>query len=194
MLYPRQMARRRDEVLDAAIAVLGEQGSRAFTHRSVDRAAGVPLGTTANYFATREALVDGVIERFAALERAAWEQITAQIRPTTAAELAHALTLFVRDAIGSQRNLVLARYALFLEATREPRLRDQLVATAAQVRQWGSAWLAAIGSSDPAADTRILLDQLDGIILHQLAMPDASYDPGPDLLRLLTRLGAPRRR
>ena len=79
---------RRVQVLDAAIAVLGRQGVRGVTHRAVDAAAGVPLGTTSNYFRTRDALFEGVVERFAERERAAFDELAAAAAPSTPQELA----------------------------------------------------------------------------------------------------------
>ncbi|MFC7482775.1 TetR/AcrR family transcriptional regulator [Luedemannella flava] len=58
------MVNRRDDLLDAAITVLGEGGMRALTHRAVDAAAGLPAGSTSNYFRTRDALLGAVIDRF----------------------------------------------------------------------------------------------------------------------------------
>nr|MDA8322359.1 TetR/AcrR family transcriptional regulator [Actinomycetota bacterium] len=49
MPQPRNEERRR-ALADAAIAILAGQGSHHLTHRTVDRRAGVPAGTTANYF------------------------------------------------------------------------------------------------------------------------------------------------
>jgi len=56
---------RRRELCDAAIRVLAEQGSRGLTHQQVDRAAGVPDGTTSYYYRTRAALLQGVGTRVA---------------------------------------------------------------------------------------------------------------------------------
>ena len=58
---------RQEALLDAAIRVLGSGGPRQLTHRAVDAEAGVPVGSTSNYFRTREALVDAVVARFVAL-------------------------------------------------------------------------------------------------------------------------------
>jgi len=63
---------RQEELLDAAIAVLGGQGVRQLTHRAVDVAAGLPSGSTSNYFKTRDALLVGIVDRFVARERAGW--------------------------------------------------------------------------------------------------------------------------
>ncbi|HEX7350921.1 TetR/AcrR family transcriptional regulator [Brachybacterium sp.] len=47
----------------AGIAVLAREGSRGLTHRAIDQEAGVPTGTTTNYFRSREALLAGLYER-----------------------------------------------------------------------------------------------------------------------------------
>src|SRR5258706_532191 len=82
---------RRDDNPDAAIPRLGENGVRGLTHRGVDAAAGVPAGTTSNYFRTRAALIGGVVERFAARERANFDELAAAAYPTTPKELAQTL-------------------------------------------------------------------------------------------------------
>ena len=92
------MTGRRDDLLDAAICLLGERGTHALTHRAVDAAAGLPAGSASNYFRTRDALLNAVVERFAARERANWEDIAAKVCPTTPQELAQALTMFARDS------------------------------------------------------------------------------------------------
>jgi hypothetical protein len=66
---------RREQVLDAAITVLGGDGSRGLTHRAVDAAAGVPAGTTSNHNRTREALLAGIVTRLAELDRADWDAL-----------------------------------------------------------------------------------------------------------------------
>src|SRR6201994_5031819 len=58
------------QVGDAAIAVLAEHGARGLTHRAVDRAAGLPPGTTSNYARTRGALLRLTLGRIAELDAA----------------------------------------------------------------------------------------------------------------------------
>lgn len=57
---------RRNALADAGIAVLAREGSRGLTHRAIDKEAGVPTGTTANYFRSRDALITGLFERIGA--------------------------------------------------------------------------------------------------------------------------------
>src|SRR5690606_3757177 len=54
---------RRDRLGDAAIEVLASEGSRGLTHRAVDQRAGLPTGTTANYYRSRESLLTAAAER-----------------------------------------------------------------------------------------------------------------------------------
>ncbi|WP_248960026.1 TetR/AcrR family transcriptional regulator [Sphaerisporangium perillae] len=173
-------------MLDAAIAVLGERGIHALTHRTIDTAAGLPTGSTSNHFRTRDALFDAVVERFAARERANWEEIAVRMHPTTPRELAHALTVFAQTATGPQRTLTLARYAILVEAGIRPSLRAQLTVTGARVNAWFMNWLRIAGSTDPERDGPIIMNHWTGIILHQLAIPDPAFDPSEQISALVT--------
>lgn len=179
------MPSRQEELLDAAIAVLGGQGIRQLTHRAVDAAAGLPSGSTSNYFKTRDALLAGIVDRFAARERAGWETIAALVRPASADELTGALVAFVHRATGPERVVTLARYGLFMEAAIRPDLQETLAETARAVRQWAAGWLHDLGAADPEAGCRFVLDHLDGIMLHQLATPDPAFDPEPAIANLV---------
>jgi len=179
---------RRDDLLDAAIDLLGQQGVRAVTHRAVDAAAELPTGSASNYFRTRDALFDAIVERFSTRERANFEELAAYLAPTTTTELARALAVFARDAAGRNRALTLARYAILIESTRRPELRAQLLATGARVNTWFSTWLRLIGSTNPDQHVHVVGNYLTGLILHQLAMPDPAFDPSTHLDLLLTSL------
>lgn len=115
---------RRITLLNAAIDVLAAHGARGLTFRAVDDVAGVPVGTTSNYFASRDELL-----------RQAGEHVFVRLAPddaTTAALLDGA-----RDR-GHERRLMqdllqraeadragyLAMFELRLEAVRRPELRD----------------------------------------------------------------------
>jgi DNA-binding transcriptional regulator YbjK len=76
------MATRREHLLDAAITVLGERGIHALTHRAVDAQAPLPPGSTSKPLRTRDALLEAVVERFAAREWALWEELAMQMYPT----------------------------------------------------------------------------------------------------------------
>jgi DNA-binding transcriptional regulator YbjK len=170
------MPSRQELLLDAAITVLGSQGTRQLTHRAVDAAAGLPAGSASNYFKTREALVNAIIERFAERERITWEALVGVFTPRSPDELAVALAAYVRRAVGADRVMTVARFGLFVEAGLRPSSQGQLAETAREIRRWGAEWLRAAGASDPDAASELILDQMDGLILHQIAYPDLVVD------------------
>ncbi|MFI7008361.1 TetR/AcrR family transcriptional regulator [Streptomyces sp. NPDC050145] len=116
---------RRGRLGDAAIGVLAESGSRGLTHRAVDAAAQVPLGTTKNYFPTRDALLrasaDRIIELYEAIPRPT---------PDDRAGLAALLRTLLEHVVGPGRVRVRALLELQREATRTPWLAQPLDAFA----------------------------------------------------------------
>jgi DNA-binding transcriptional regulator YbjK len=186
------MDTRRGELLDAAITVLGEGGIHALTHRTVDATAGLPTGSTSNYFRTRDALLNAVVERFAARERAAWEDLARRMYPTTPHELAQVLVRAAKEATGELRALTLARYAILVEAGIHPSLRAQLSTTGAGVNAWFTQWLRVAGSTDPEHDGPIIMNHYTGLVLHELAIPDPAFDPTDQITALVTTVLRPR--
>ncbi|MDH2416092.1 TetR family transcriptional regulator [Nocardioides sp. CER19] len=61
----RDPTRRRREIVDAAAEIVAEVGAASLTHRQVAARAGVPLGSTTQYFATLDALRAAALERLA---------------------------------------------------------------------------------------------------------------------------------
>ncbi len=57
----RDPERRRREILDAAAAIVVEQGTAALTHRAVAARAGVALGSTTRYFASIDDLREATL-------------------------------------------------------------------------------------------------------------------------------------
>ena len=182
------MSSRRLKLLDAAISLLGEHGVHGLTHRAVDALAGVPAGSAANYFRTRDALMTAVVERFAARERAAWDDIAARLTPTSPQELAVALAEFAKESTGPNRSVTLARYAILVEAANRPELRAQLGETGARVMVWAHNWMRAAGSPDPERDAPLVMNYWTGLVLHELSNPDPRFDPLTPLTVLVTTL------
>ncbi|MBO3742263.1 TetR/AcrR family transcriptional regulator [Actinoplanes flavus] len=178
------MGSRRDELLDAAIEVLGQSGIHGLTHRRVDAAAGLPAGSTSNLFRTRDALLEAVAERFTERETANWERLAFGVPPATPREFALLMTLFAREATGPSRTLTLARYAMLVEAGIQPELRARLRETGGRVNTWFMAWLRFAGSTDPERHAPILMNHWTGAVLHELAMPDPDFDPSAQFTAL----------
>jgi DNA-binding transcriptional regulator YbjK len=179
------MANRREQALDAAIRVLGTQGSRGLTHRAVDAEAGLAAGSTSNYFRSRDALVAAVLDRATRLDVESFTQLAGQVRAVDAERFAGYLADALRRLADEGRTLSLARYAIFLEAALRPPLRARVAAGFAELTRLGEGWLDRLGSTDPAGDTRRLLMYLDGLLMHQLAHPEPEFDPRPAITALL---------
>ncbi|WP_405496511.1 TetR/AcrR family transcriptional regulator [Nocardia sp. NBC_00511] len=185
------MSRRREQVLDAAIEVLATEGSRGLTFQAVDRAARVPAGTASNSFRTRSALVMGIVNHLVELDQRDWQAVGGMVRPHTRDALAQAMIGIIGHALGPGRNRTIARYTLFVEAAARPEFRAPIATGRAAVDSWITPWLQRLGSSEPAAHCGILLDHIDGMILHQITWPQAEFDPGPGIDALLTGLLPP---
>jgi AcrR family transcriptional regulator len=178
-------------LLDAAIQVLGERGMRALTHRAVDAEAGMAVGSTANYFPTREALLEAIVERVSAMERDRFDEMAAEVCPVTPAELGRSVAGWVREATGDRRALTLARYAILVEAGHNAEIRRQLAETGSRVNAWFANWLRMIGSVDTDHDVHVLGNYITGLMLHQLAIPDPGFDPADKITALLESLVRP---
>ena len=175
------------QILDAAIRVLGAEGPRHLTHRSVDRAAGLPPGSTSNYFRTRGALLEAIVTRLEALDRQDWETMAGLPPAANVDDLVTALASYVRHAIGPGRARTLARYGLFLEAaSARPELRKPLARSRAALLVWGAQWMRVLGSPDPEAHCGRMLDYLEGVIFHQMTFPERGFDPGSGICGILT--------
>lgn len=168
------MARTRELVVEAAIAVLGEEGMRSFTHRRVDRRAGLPEGTTSNWFRTREALLAGAVDGIVASELGA----DGPPLPADADGFVEALASLVEFITGPRRTRTVARHALFLEAAHDPELSARLSSSRERYVAIMSDALARLGAPDTAAATAAVMSVCEGIILHRIARGDTS-DPRP---------------
>ncbi|MGI5130246.1 TetR/AcrR family transcriptional regulator [Pseudonocardia sp. CA-107938] len=186
------MANRREALLDAGVRVLGGHGMRALTHRAVDAEAGLPAGATANYFPSRERLLEAIVEWVSERERANFDELARSTCPTTPAELARVVAAAVRGAAGAHRHLTLARYAILVEAGHNTAIRRRVAETGDTVGAWFAAWMRLIGSRDPD-HLHLVGDYVTGLVLHQLAMPDPTFDPTDKITTLLESLVEPAR-
>jgi DNA-binding transcriptional regulator YbjK len=168
---------RRAEIADAAIATLARGGMRGLTHRAVDRAAGLPEGSTSYYFRTRQALLQATLERLAELDSIDMQDGVALLPSTNLAELpdldpdtvAGATAQIVERWMTTGRERQLARYELALEATRRPELRQALVTVGAAIRATVASQFAAAGVRHPDQRAADFVAFVDGLLFDQIA-------------------------
>ncbi|MGW1995437.1 TetR/AcrR family transcriptional regulator [Embleya sp. NPDC001921] len=126
MAPPPNSARRR-AIADGAIEVLARAGVHGFSHREVDEAAGLPPGTTSNYFRSRDALLGAAAERVLELHRADMAAAHAIVAaPIDRDGLVELIAMSLEFSATAHRGRYLAVYELTLEATRRPELQRTL--------------------------------------------------------------------
>ncbi len=162
--------------LDAAIDLVGAQGLRALTHARVDEQAGIPKGSTSNYFRTRQALLTGVLDRLLEMEM---PQVGAAASyPASAADFVDALCGLLDYATGVDRTRTSARLILFLEASHDPVLREKVSLGRVAMEASVVLVLARLGARDPHAAATAVMACSEGLILHRIARHDDT-DPRP---------------
>lgn len=179
----------RERALAAAVELLGVEGVRALTHARVDERAGLPPGSTSNWFRTRRALLGGVVNWIAERERADL-QPAAMPTVTNADELIEGLCAMAAAQAGPFATRTRARYALFLELAGEAELGEPLRRQRREFEQWTERIVTAAGIADPAPSTRALMALCDGLLLHRLTV-DPQLDIRPAIERTVRALTGP---
>lgn len=128
---PPPNQRRRDQLADAAIALLVESGVHGVTHRAVDQRAGLPAGTASNYFRSREALLVATARRVMEQHQADMAAaLASDARPQPAGDdRERAIELITGSlllAAGPHRARYLAIFELRLESLRRPALAEAM--------------------------------------------------------------------
>ena len=176
----------RERALEAAVELLGAQGVRALTHARVDERAGLPPGSTSNWFRTRRALIAGVVDWMAERERADFDP--AAIPPITGVDdfiqgLCAMTELQTKPFAARTR----ARYALFLELASDPELGEPMRAQRRAFERWTEQMVTAIGIADPVPAARAMMALCDGLMLHRLTV-DPELDLRPAIERAVRAL------
>ncbi|MDT0452716.1 TetR/AcrR family transcriptional regulator [Streptomyces hesseae] len=173
-------------IADTALALLAERGMRGLTHRAVDEAAGLPPGSTSNHARTRAALLEAAVRRLAEREEEvlAPREMPDPAGPDGLDALADALALALHRSLTGQRELLLARYELALEAARRPELREIYDATGrGRFRAPVIALLTAAGSPEPERHALSLIAWCEGLMFSCAAGSYHAEVPGPAELR-----------
>jgi AcrR family transcriptional regulator len=164
--------------LDAAIELLGKEGLRALTHARVDERAGLPKGSTSNYFRTRRALVAGVVDRIVELEEA--EIGATFVPPASAADFVDGLSDLFDFLTRTRRAQTTARLVLFMEASHDADLRDVLSRARTGMASSVVVTMASLGARDPGTAAAAVVACFEGLLLHRIARHDDT-DPRPVL-------------
>lgn len=159
---------RRGEILEAALALIAEQGFAAVTHRRVAARAGVPLGSTTYYFDSRDHLLRDAFRRFLSrLSTELGEAADALKREPSVERLLDFLVDLTEAEIHDVA-VIVVEYELVLFAARDGSLADELHRWQDTLVGDLAEGLQALGAPDPAAAARAVVHLVRGYEFEQL--------------------------
>lgn len=167
----------RERALEAAVELLGVDGVRALSHARVDERAGLPPGSTSNWFRTRRALLGGIVDWIAERERADFDP-TELPAIENVEELIEGLCTMTDLQAGPFAGRTRARYALFVELVGDPDLAAPLRRQRREFEQWTERIIRAVHIADAGPATRSVMALCDGLLLHRLTVdPELAARP-----------------
>jgi AcrR family transcriptional regulator len=175
---------RRNLLADAGLRVLASSGARGLTHRAVDAEAGVPTGTTSNYFRSRDALLGALGERI--MERFAPDPaIVSRLAGRPYVEYLR----YILERTTAQPELTRALIELRLEAARRPGLAAGLGAVLRAGYRDDVAFHATTDLPGGAVEIALLHYAMDGLLLDMLTTSiGADLTPDEALTAFVERL------
>ena len=186
-------AARRDAILRAAIAVVGDLGPDALTHRAVAERAGVPLSATTYYFDSKDELFRDAVALAAAEEVDRLEQLVLHLAPQdlTPSGWAREVSQAVAADLAMDPARPVAFYQFVLEAARRPELRTEVERWETAQLRLAEVGLRAAGSTDPETDAVLVVATITGLVLAEMGNPRENFEAAvlrPALERLFVRL------
>ncbi|SOJ57844.1 hypothetical protein MSIMFB_05322 [Mycobacterium simulans] len=169
---------RRLQILHAAIGILADTGVGGLTHRQVDDRAGLPPGTTSNYYRTRQALLEATAARTVDLHWQRVEVLRAGIGSLTRDGVKALMTRLLSDPDEQFRRFTLARFELFMEGTRRPELLPFLKDLQAAAVKSATLIIEAAGFTPTAQQMDELSRLLNGYAFSNLTIPGADNPAG----------------
>ena len=166
----KNQARRR-ALTDAGLRVLARDGSRGLTHRAVDLEADVPVGTTSNYFRSRDALVEGLVERIGERLAPTAEDLAERASGVPDRAL---FADYVRDIVrrlSDDRDVTLALFELRLESSRRPEVAAVLGAWQRSGLEADVEFNARAGLPGGRREIALFHYAIDGLLLDRLTSP-----------------------
>ncbi|MBM7806859.1 AcrR family transcriptional regulator [Geodermatophilus bullaregiensis] len=180
---PRRNPARRAALADAAISLLAAEGIHGLTHRAAEAAAGLPTGTAANYFRSREELLVAAAERAVSLHLEDVQRIDRAVDASSSPDpLAELLAVSLQEAVTASRERHLAIFELQLEARRRPALAAELARLGSVASALTADEHRTLGLSVPPEAIPTLVTLYGGVLFTLVTGPG---DVEPDTVRRL---------
>ncbi len=173
---PARQARgqeRVEQILRAALVVIGRGGVAAVTHRSVAEQAGVPLGSMTYYFASKQELLREALRLHVSEDAGRLRRLAAELLEQGAPG-ERVVESFAELLEGGHPDI--AQFELYLEAARNPELREVAAESLRAYGEVAELALRAAGVPDPAAAAGVIVATVDGLGVHRGAAGDQATD------------------
>ncbi|GAB3768896.1 DNA-binding transcriptional regulator YbjK [Nocardioides ginsengisegetis] len=185
---------RRRQLLDAGLQVVADEGLRGLTHRAVDRQAGLPEGSCSAYLRTRKALLVALTEYVASSLAGDVDALARDLQGCPGeSDRAVQLTRRLFQRWVEERELLLAKLELSLEASRDPELAELMATWRSRLVDVVDGIMAAQGKEHSAERAETLVSSFDGILFAALLKPRTARKDflARSLQLLMTSMAAP---
>ncbi|MEU7513292.1 TetR family transcriptional regulator [Streptomyces sp. NPDC042898] len=162
---------RRTALLDAAIEVLADEGARGLTFRAVDARAGVPTGTSSNYFGDRDQVLSEVADRIFVRLTPEPGTIDTALLPEPSRALVVELMRWLARRMAAERTCYLGLFELRLEAARRPELQKRFTQVLRDDLDLNIRLHLESGMPGDADTVRVLYFALTGLLLDHFTVP-----------------------
>lgn len=175
-------AERREQLLDAALALIGQSGYRAASMEAIAREAGVAKPVVYRTFETREALLTALLERereraFATLETAMPTDLTSVTPEALLTEGARGILAAVQSRPDAWRLILLPAGETPMEVREQVERGRALVrGQLTQLITWAFTQRPALAGADPDIAARMLIAAGEEAMRLVLTQPD-DYTP-----------------
>ncbi|QDQ98015.1 TetR/AcrR family transcriptional regulator [Tomitella fengzijianii] len=188
---PFPAASARDRILASVLGVIGVAGIPAVTNRRIALEAGVSLGSITYHFASRTDMLREALLRFVDEESRRLGDLAQtygrRFADGAAPDLTEATKLVSEVAEGLAFTAEqVASFELYVQAGRDPALRDAAAACFSAYDGLAVTVLAALGLPDPEDLAPAVVGMITGLQLRRLATGEPGRRVGEALMLLLT--------
>jgi len=165
-------ARRKSDIIDAALRLIGKEGLQGVSMRTVAAEASVPLGTATYYFSDKEDLIEAAFVRHSQRETARVVGTIARLGGNlTAAEIANRLADYIIQGLTEYRTQLITEHHFLNESARRTKLQRASAAWLQSLQAHLEATVTAMASTSPKTDARLILAVLAGLEVDSLSAP-----------------------
>ena len=167
----RKGAKRKTEIIDAVLRIIGRDGILDVSMRAVAVEASVPLGTVTYYFSNKEELIEAAFLRHTQRETARIVAAITRLSAPAPADLARGLADFVVQGLTEHREQLVAEYQFLNASVRRDGLQRASAAWLQSLSAHLEERLTAFSSPSPKTDARLILAVLAGLEVDNLSVP-----------------------